>query len=205
MPAAQNKIYYVTAETFNAARHSPHLEIFRKKGIEVLLLSDRIDEWLMTHLTEFQGKAFQSVARGGLDLGELGDQTPAEVTEQQQSDFSELLAKVQELLKDSVKEVRLSQRLTDSPACVVLDEQDLSGAMERLLKASGQAVPTHKPILELNPDHRMVQQLKAQMNEPRFEDWAWILLDQAVLAEGGQLSDPALFVRRFNQLLLDLV
>ena len=108
-------------------------------------------------------------------------------------------------IKDSVKEVRLSQRLTDSPACVVLDEQDLSGAMERLLKASGQAVPTHKPILELNPDHRMIQQLKAQMSGPRFEDWAWILLDQAVLAEGGQLSDPALFVRRFNQLLLDLV
>lgn len=203
MPGAQNKIYYVTAETFNAARHSPHLEIFRKKGIEVLLFSDRIDEWLMTHLTEFQGKSFQSVARGGLDLGELGDQTPTEVKEQQQSDFSELLAKVQELLKDAVKEVRLSQRLTDSPACVVLDEQDLSGAMERLLKASGQPVPTHKPILELNPDHSMVVQLKAHMNGPRFEDWAWVLLDQAILAEGGQLSDPALFVRRFNQLLLD--
>lgn len=205
MPAGQDKIYYITAETFNAARHSPHLEIFRKKGIEVLLLSDRIDEWLISHLTEFQGKTLQSVARGGLDLGELADKPAEEVQAKQQSDFSETLNRTQELLKEVVKEVRLSQRLTDSPACVVLDAQDLSGSMERLLRASGQPVPTHKPILELNPDHPMVQALRTQTDPSHFEDWAWILFDQAVLAEGGQLSDPALFVRRFNKLLLERV
>jgi len=205
MPAGQDKIYYITAETFNAARHSPHLEIFRKKGIEVLLLSDRIDEWLISHLTEFQGKTLQSVARGGLDLGELADKPAEEVQAKQQSDFSETLNRTQELLKEVVKEVRLSQRLTDSPACVVLDTQDLSGSMERLLRASGQPVPTHKPILELNPDHPMVQALRTQTDTSHFEDWAWILFDQAVLAEGGQLSDPALFVRRFNKLLLERV
>ncbi len=204
MPVGQNKIYYVTAETFNAACHSPHLEIFKKKGIEVLLLSDRVDEWLMTHLTEFQGKSFQSVTRGGLDLGDLGDKTAEEHYKQAETDYSETLKKTQEILQDKVKEVRLSQRLTDSPACIVLDDQDMSGQMEKMLRASGQHVPTHKPILELNPDHSMIKQLKGEQDQARFEDWAKILLDQAILAEGGQLEDPASFVRRFNKLLLDL-
>lgn len=205
MSTDQNKIYYLTAETFNAAKNSPHLEIFRKKGIEVLLLSDRVDEWLMSHLTEFQGKSFQSVARGGLDLGELADKTSEEHYKQAEGDFSEVLTKVKEVLANNIKEVRLSRRLTDSPACIVLDENDLSSQMEKLLRASGQPVPVHKPILELNPDHRMVQRLKIETDKSRFEDWVRILFDQAVLAEGGQLEDPATFVKRFNNLLLELV
>ncbi len=204
MPAGQTKIFYVTADTFNAASHSPHLEIFRKKGIEVLLLTDRVDEWLMTHLTEFQGKTLQSVTRGGLDLGELADKTAEEHHKQAETDFEETVKKVKELLEASVKDVRLSQRLTDSPACIVIDEQDLSSQMERLLRASGQQVPTQKPILELNPDHSMVKYLKAEQDNTRFEDWARLLLDQAILAEGGQLADPASFVQRFNKILLEL-
>lgn len=204
MPAGQTKIFYVTADTFNAASHSPHLEIFRKKGIEVLLLTDRVDEWLMTHLTEFQGKPVQAVTRGGLDLGDLADKTAEEQHKQAETDFEETVKKVKELLQSSVKDVRLSQRLTDSPACIVLDEQDMSGQMERMLRASGQHVPTQKPILELNPDHRMVKHLKDEQDSARFEDWSRILLDQAILAEGGQLEDPASFVQRFNKLLLDL-
>lgn len=205
IPNGQNKIYYVTAESFNAARHSPQLEIFRKKNIEVLLLSDKIDEWLMTHVTEFQGKPLQSVVRGGLDLGDLADKGSEEHYKQAESDFAEVLKRVKEALNDSVKEVRLSQRLTDSPACIVLDTNDLSGQMERLLRASGQPVPTHKPILELNPDHRMIKHLKEEQDTAQFLDWAHILLDQAILAEGGQLDDPASFVRRFNKLLLEKV
>ena len=204
MPAGQTKIFYVTADTFNAASHSPHLEIFRKKGIEVLLLTDRVDEWLMTHLTEFQGKPVQAVMRGGLDLGDLADKTAEEHYKQAETDFEETVKKVKELLESSVKDVRLSQRLTDSPACIVLDEQDMSGQMERMLRASGQQVPTQKPILELNPDHRMIKHLKDEQDSARFEDWSRILLDQAILAEGGQLEDPASFVQRFNKLLLAL-
>ncbi len=204
MPSSQNKIYYVTAETFNAAKNSPHLEIFRKKNIEVLLLSERIDEWLMSHLTEFEGKSFQSVTRGGLDLGDLADKTSEEHLKQAETDYSDMLTRMKEVLDTSVKEIRLTQRLTESPACIVIDANDMSNQMERILRASGQPVPTHKPILELNPDHMMIKQLKAEQDKSRFEDWAHILLDQAVLAEGGQLEDPASFVRRFNKLLLEL-
>jgi len=204
MPSQQEKIYYVVGESFNAARHSPHLEIFRKKGIEVLLLSDRVDEWLMGHLTEFKGKSLQSVTRGGLDLGELSDKTTEEHIKQAETDLSETLTQMKEILKDSVKDIRVSQRLTDSPSCVVADEDDMSSQMERLLRASGQVVPIRKPILELNPDHQMVQRLKLEKDTARFEDWTYVLFDQAILAEGGQLSDPASFVRRFNKLLLAL-
>ncbi len=204
MPEGQNKIYFITAETFNATKHSPHLEIFRKKDIEVLLLSDRIDEWLMTHLTEFKEKTFQSVTRGGLDLGDLADKEEKEAQKQVEDDFTETLSKIKAVLDDSVKEVRLTQRLTDSPACVVLDEQDLSGQMERILRASGQAVPTHKPILELNPNHPMVLHLKNETEQTRFSDWTQVLFEQAILAEGGQLEDPASFVRRLNKLLLEV-
>lgn len=204
MPSGQDKIYFITAETFNAAKHSPHLEIFRKKGIEVLLLSDRIDEWLMSHMTEFQEKAFQSVTRGGLDLGDLADKEEEAAQKQVESDFTPILEKIKAILQDAIKEVRLTQRLTDSPACVVLDEKDLSGQMERILRASGQDVPVHKPILELNPEHPMVRYLKDESDESRFEDWTRVLFEQAILAEGGQLEDPASFVRRFNKLLLDV-
>jgi molecular chaperone HtpG len=205
MSSGQDKIYYVTAETFNAAKNSPHLEIFRKKGIEVLLLTDRVDEWLMTHMTEFQGKSFQSVARGGLDLGDLADKTSEEHYKVAEEDFSETLKKIKEILTNDIKEVRLSRRLTDSPACIVLDEKDLSNQMEKLLRAAGQPVPSHKPILELNPDNPMVQRLKIEVDKSRFEDWVRILFDQAVLAEGRQLEDPATFVKRFNHLLMELV
>jgi len=204
MPSQQDKIYYVVGETFNGARHSPHLEIFRKKGIEVLLLSDRVDEWLMGHLTQFKDKPLQSITRGGLDLGELSDKTTEEHIKQAETDLSETLNHMKEVLKDSVKDIRFSQRLTDSPSCVVVDENDMSSQMERMLRASGQVVPIRKPILELNPDHQMIQRLKIEKDTTRFEDWTRVLLDQAILAEGGQLEDPASFVRRFNKLLLEL-
>lgn len=207
MPSGQNKIYYVTAETFNAAKNSPHLEIFRKKGIEVLLLSNRVDEWLVTHLSEFQGKELQSVARGSLDLGDMKETQDKGVEEkfkQAETSFTEVINKIKELLKDQVKDVRLSRRLTTSPACIVVDEKDLSSQMERILRAAGQKVPEHQPILELNPDHFMVQRLKSELNHPRFSNWSRILLDQAILAEGGHLNDPATFVKQLNEVLSEL-
>jgi molecular chaperone HtpG len=207
MPSDQTKIYYIAAESFNAAKNSPHLEIFRKNNIEVLLLSDRVDEWLVAHLTEFQGKQLQSVARGSLDEALL--QSPEEKVRDQkyqlaEGDYSKTLEKVKELLKDRIKEVRLSRRLTTSPACIVVDEQDLSTQMERILRAAGQKVPEHNPILELNPDHLMVKRLKEEVDKPNFADWANILLDQSILAEGGHLNDPASFVKRFNTLLVEM-
>mgnify|MGYP003402239364 FL=1 len=204
MPEGQDKIYYVAAETFNAAKNSPHLEIFRKKGIEVLLLSDRVDEWLMSHMTEFAGKKFQSVAKGGLELGALDDK--AEVAEQEQltSELQPLLDRIKQILAEQIKEVRITRRLTNSPACIVAGEHDMTPQMERLMRAAGQAVPHNKPILELNPEHMMVQKLKTEIDETRFADWVKILFDQAVLAEGGQLEDPAVFVQRLNKLLLEL-
>ncbi len=198
----QNKIYFVTAETFNAAKNSPHLEIFRKKGIEVLLLTDRIDEWLTSHLTEFQGKSFQSVARGGLDLGELEDKASDEKHKEVEGDFDETLKKIKEVLGDRIKDVRLSRRLIDSPTCVVIDENDMTTQMERMMRAAGQHVPKHKPILEVNPDHSMIIRLKTETDKAHFADWIEVLFDQAVLAEGGQLDDPASFVKRLNALLL---
>jgi len=202
MKTGQDKLYYVTADTFNAAKNSPHLEIFRKQGIEVLLLSDRIDEWLMSHLTEFQKKHFQSVARGGLELGDLADKTQDEKYKQAEDTFGETVKKIKEVLGERVKEVRISKRLTDSPTCVVVDEQDMSSQMERMLRAAGQKVPAHKPILELNPDHLMIQKLQKEKDSALFKDWTEVLFDQAVLSEGGQLDDPASFVKRFNALLL---
>jgi molecular chaperone HtpG len=204
MPSTQDKIYYLTAETFNAAKNSPHLEIFRKKGIEVLLLTDRVDEWLMSHLTEYHGKTLHSVAKGGLDLGEQENKAVEEQLKEVNKAFTETLKKMKDVLGDTVQEVRLSRRLTDSPACIVVGENDMSTQMERLLKAAGQKVPAHKPILELNPDHMMVKRLQSETDQIRFEDWSKILFDQAVLAEGGQLDDPGSFVKRFNKLLLEL-
>ncbi len=202
MKEGQEKIYYITAETFNAAKNSPHLEVFRKKGIEVLLMSDRVDEWAMSYLTEFDGKQFASVAKGGLDLGKLEDEAEKEAQEKEANEFKPLTEKIKTSLGDRVKEVRITHRLTDSPACLVAEEHDLSGNLARMLKAAGQAMPTSQPILEINPQHPVVLRLKSE--EKRFDDWAAVLFDQALLAEGGQLDDPATFVRRVNQLMLEL-
>lgn len=204
MPEGQDKIYYVAGETFNAAKNSPHLEVFRKKGIEVLLLSDRVDEWLMSHLTEFDSKKFQSVAKGGLELGDLDDKEAKEKVEGQSKDYKDTIEKMQKILDSKVKEIRLSHRLTTSPACIVADEHAMTPQMERIMKAAGQNVPTSKPILELNPEHLLIQQLKSEESEDKFADLSNILLDQAILSEGGQLDDPASFVKRFNELLINL-
>jgi molecular chaperone HtpG len=202
MKEGQDKIYYITAETFAAAKSSPHLEVFRKKGIEVLLLSDRVDEWVVASLAEFEGKPLQSVAKGGLDLGGLEDEQEKEAQKKEADEFKELLEKMQEILGDKVKEVRVTHRLTDSASCLVVDSGDLSANLERMLKAAGQKVPNAKPILEINPGHPMVKRLKAEIGQGRFGDWSHILFDQALLAEGGQLEDPAGFVHRLNGLIL---
>jgi len=198
----QDKIYYVTAETFNAAKNSPHLEVFRKKGIEVLLLSDRVDEWVVGHLTEFQGKALVSVAKGGLDLGALEDEAERQTGNEEATELKMLIDSIKSSLGERVKDVRVTRRLTESPACLVADEHDVSANLARMLKAAGQRVPDSKPILEINPKHPVVLRLKAE--DKRFDDWAAVLLDQAILAEGGQLDDPARFVKRVNQLMLDM-
>ncbi|MFZ4536930.1 molecular chaperone HtpG [Propionivibrio sp.] len=202
MKEGQEKIYYVTAETFTAAKNSPHLEIFRKKGIEVLLLSERVDEWVTGSLTEFDGKPLQSVAKGGLDLGKLEDAADKEETEKAADEYKELLDKIKTTLGDKVKDVRVTHRLTDSPSCLVADEHDLGGNLARILKAAGQKAPDTKPILEINPKHPAVQRLKYE--ESSFDDWANLLLEQATLAEGGTLDDPAGFVKRINDLMLAL-
>jgi molecular chaperone HtpG len=202
MKEGQEKIYYVTADSFKAALNSPHLEIFRKKGIEVLLLSDRVDEWVVGNLTEFDGKPLQSVAKGCLDLGKLEDEAEKKEAEKAADEYKELLGKIKAALGDRVKDVRVTHRLTDSPSCLVSDEFDLSGNLARILKAAGQKAPDVKPILEINPNHPAVQRLKYE--ETRFDDWACLLFEQALLAEGGQLDDPASFVRRINDLMLAL-
>ena len=202
MKDGQDKIYFVTAETFTAAKNSPHLEIFRKKGIEVLLLSDRVDEWVTGHLTEFEGKALQSVAKGGLDLGTLEDEVEKKEAEQAADEYKDLIEKIKGALGEQVKDVRVTHRLTDSPSCVVADEHDLGGNLARILKAAGQKAPEMKPILEINPKHPAVQRLKYE--ETHFADWAHLLLEQATLAEGGTLEDPAGFVKRINALMLEL-
>lgn len=203
MKEGQDKIYYVTADSLKAARSSPHLEIFRKKGIEVLLLSDRVDEWLVANLTEYNGKQLQSIAKGSLDLGKLEDETEKKEYEKEADEYKELVTKMKEVLGERIKDVRVTFRLTESPACLVVDTHDMSGNLERLLKSAGQKVPNTKPILEINPHHPMVQRLKYE--EAKFSDWSNILFDQALLAEGGQLEDPASFVRRLNDLLLQNV
>jgi molecular chaperone HtpG len=202
MKQGQDKIYYVTAETFNAAKNSPHLEVFRKKGIEVLLLADRVDEWVVGHLPEFQGKALVSVAKGGLDLGALEDEAERKAGDSEATELGTLLDRIKSSLGERVKDVRFTRRLTESPACLVADEHDVSGNLARMLKAAGQRVPEAKPILEINPKHPIVLRLKSE--DKRFDDWVAVLLDQAILAEGGQLDDPTRFVKRVNQFMLDL-
>ncbi|MFT3803369.1 MAG: molecular chaperone HtpG [Burkholderiaceae bacterium] len=206
MKEGQDKIYYVTGETDAAARNSPHLEVFRKKGIEVLLMTDRVDEWALSFLTQFDGKELVSVARGGLDLGKLEDETEKQETEKVSEEFKDLVERITKSLGEQVKSVRVTNRLTDSPSCLVSDEGDISGNLERLLKQAGQKAPDRKPILEINPGHPLVQRLKAGTSDEstQFDDWSQLLFDQAHLAEGGQLKDPASFVRRMNGMLLAL-
>ena len=202
MKEGQDKIYYISAESFAAAKNSPHLEIFRKKGLEVLLMTDRVDEWLMSHLNEFEGKHFQSVAKGALDLDKIASEEEKQEQKQAEDQYKDLLAKVKEVLGDQVKEVRVSTRLTDSPACLVVDEYALSAHLERMLRDAGQNVPASKPYLELNPQHPLVGRLQGEADAGRFDDLAHLLFEQALLAEGGQLEDPASFVKRLNALLL---
>ena len=196
----QDKIYYVTADSYIAGKNSPHLEIFRKKGVEVLLLTDRVDEWMLSFLTDFEGKELTSVAKGDLDLGKLEDEAEKKQHEETETQFKDLVEKMKTALADKAKDVRVTFRLTDSPACLVADDNELSGNLMRMLKAAGQAAPESKPILEVNPDHPLVQKLKYE--EAKFADWSHILFDQALLAEGGSLADPASFVKRLNELLL---
>ena len=201
MKEGQKDIYFIAADSFAAAKHSPHLEIFRKKGIEVLLLSDRVDEWLTSNLNEFDGKPMKSVAKGGLDLGELEDEAEKTAQKEAEDAMKPLVERIQTALGERVKEVRVTHRLTDSPACLVTGEADMSANLERLLKAAGQAAPSVKPTLEINPSHALVTRLNSEADEDRFADWANLLFEQALLAEGGQLDDPASFVRRLNGLL----
>jgi molecular chaperone HtpG len=204
MKDGQDKIYYVTAESFAAAKNSPHLEIFRKKGVEVLLLHDRVDEWVVSNLTEFDGKSLQSVAKGDLDLGKLADEAEKKEQEKVADEFKELTHKIRIALQNQVKEVRVTHRLTDSPACLVADEYGPSANLQRILKSVGQKVEQTKPILEINPRHLLLRKLQSETEKIRFDDWCRVLFDQSLLAEGGQLEDPAGFVKRLNSLLLTM-
>jgi molecular chaperone HtpG len=204
MKEGQEKIYYVVAENYNTAKSSPHLEVFRKKGIEVLLLSDRVDEWLMSHLFEYEGKSFQDVGKGQLDLGKLDSEEEKKAQEKVAEAKKPLLDRVKQVLDAEVSEVRITHRLTDSPACVVVGEHDMGAQMRRILEAAGQTLPDSKPVFELNPEHPLVVKLEAETNQDRFNDLTHILFDQANLAEGAQLENPAAYVQRLNKLLLEL-
>lgn len=203
MKEGQDKIYYLTADSWQAASTSPHLEVFRKKGIEVLLLTDRVDEWMLSFLHEFDGKSLVSVARGDLDLGDMEDADTKAAHEKTAEEFKPLIEKAKDVLQDKAKDVRITFRLTESPSCVVSDDGDMSGYLQRMLKQAGQNAPTSKPILELNPEHALVKKISEllESNAEAFEDRVHVLFDQALLAEGGALEDPAAYVRRVNRLL----
>ena len=202
MNEEQDKIYYITADSFNAAKNSPHLEILRKKGIEVLLLSDRVDEWLLSHLPEYDGKAFISVTQGDLDLGKLDSEEEKQEQEKQQTEFASFIERIKKVLGDKVKDVRLTQRLTSTPSCIVADNDDMSTQMAKLMAQMGQPVPDSKPIFEINPEHVMITKLADMADEELFAEWSELLLQQAVLSEKGSLDDPSEFVARINKLLL---
>ena len=204
MVEGQDKIYYLTGEHYNQVKNSPHLEIFRKKGIEVLLLTDRIDEWLMSHLTEYNGKQFIDIARGDLDLGKLEGEEDKQAQEKQAEAKADLVKRIQEALKDELQEVRVSHRLTDSPAVLVINEDDMGLQMRKILEATGQKAPESKPILEINTSHPLLDKLDNEQDEARFADLSQILFDQAALAAGEALQDPAAYVRRLNALLVEL-
>jgi len=202
MQEGQEKIYFIAADSHSAAKNSPHLEIFKKKGIEVILLSDRVDEWLTSHLMEFDGKKLQSVAKGELDLGK--DEDSEKELEEKTKASEKLVKRMKKSLNEKVEEVRVSNRLTDSPACIVLNEQDMAMHMQRIMKEAGHAMPSSKPILEINPDHPIVKKMDSEKSKKKFDDWSDILFDQALLAEGGQLEDPASFVAKLNKMLVSI-
>ena len=204
MKEGQDKIYYITADTHTAAKNSPHLEVFRKRGIEVLLLSDRVDEWLVQHLMEFEGKSLQSVAKGDLDLSKMETEEEKQEQEKIEQEAKNIVEHIKQALGEKVEEVRVSHRLTNSPACIVLNNQDMALYMQQLLKQAGHDMPTTKPILEVNPTHPLLARMQAETDDDRFAEWSSVLLDQAILAEGGQLEDPAGFVNRLNRLMLAL-
>jgi molecular chaperone HtpG len=200
MPMKQKAIYYITADSHNAASTSPHLEIFRKNDVEVLLLSDPVDEWLVSSLNEYKDKPLKSVAKGALDLDDFASPEDKKASEQKEKDLSELTEKMQSVLEGKVKSVRVSLRLTDSPACLVADEADLGGNLERILAAMGQSAPDAKPIMEINPNHPLIRQLDPE--HVRLGDWTQVLFDQAALSEGAPLPEPAAYVQRVNDLLV---
>jgi len=204
MKEGQEKIYYVVADSFEAAKNSPHLEVFRKKGIEVLLMSDRIDEWLVSHLTEVDGKQLQSVTRGGLDLGDMDDEETKQAQEKLEQEFDSVVSRIKKSLEGKVKDVKLSQRLTDSPACIVADEHDMSSQMMKLMQSVGQEVPDALPIFEINAEHELVKHVADETDDEKFNQWTEVLFEQAMLAERGSLKDPASFVARLNKLMLSL-
>ncbi len=201
MKEGQEQIYFITSDSYTAAKNSPHLEVFKRKGLEVLLLSDRIDEWLVQHLTEFDGKKLQNIAKGDLDMGQFEDEEEKKAQEKAEGDMKGVLEMMKEKLADKAKDVRITHRLTDSPSCLVLDQFDMGLQMQQIMRAAGQEVPQSKPILEINPEHALVAKLKDMGDQAQFENWSHILFDQAMLAEGGQLEDPAAYVRRINQML----
>ncbi|KXX64481.1 molecular chaperone HtpG [Marichromatium gracile] len=205
MQEGQEKIYFITADSPAAARHSPHLEVFRKKGVEVLLLSDRVDEWLVSHLTEYKGKTLQSVTKGDLDLGGLADAEDQAAKEKAEEEHGSLLEQMKQALGEQVETVRASTRLVDSPACLVVGEHDMSANLARVLKSVGQDAPETKPTLEVNLEHPLLKRLEAETDDERFAELAMVLFDQAQLAEGGQLEDPAAFVGRLNKLMLNMM
>ncbi len=201
MQEGQDKIYYITAESYASAKNSPHLEIFRRKGIEVLLLSDRVDDWLVGYLTDYEGKHLQSVAKGDLDLGGLANEEEKKIAEEQGKAMEPVIERLKKALGERISEVKVSSRLIDSPACLISDVYGMSRTMEKLMKSMGQTAPTSKPIFEINPDHALINRLSAENDDARFAELAHILYDQAILSEGGQLDDPASFVKRLNGLL----
>ncbi|MBT4081651.1 MAG: molecular chaperone HtpG, partial [Gammaproteobacteria bacterium] len=204
MKEGQNKIYFITAETYNGAKNSPHMEVFRKKGIEVLLLSDHVDEWVTQHLREFDGKSLQSITQGDLDLGELEDKDEKEELKKEEENFKKLIEQMKEVLSEEVDDIRVTNRLTDSPACLVAGAGAMDANMERIMKSMGQEVPGSKRIMEINVEHPLIERLQNETDDERFADWSRILFDQSLLAEGSQLDDPASFTRRLNGLLQTL-
>lgn len=204
MQAGQDKIYYITADSYAAAKNSPHLELLKKKDIEVLLLSDRVDEWLVSHLHEFDGKQLTSVAKGDLDLGDTETEEEKKAKEETEKGAKDLVERIQKSLDGRVKAVKVTHRLTDSPACIVADQFGMSAHLARMLKEAGQAAPDDKPTLEINPTHPLVKKLERESEGERFDDWASIVLDQAILAEGGKLDDPGSFVQKLNKMVLDI-
>lgn len=204
MKEGQDKIYYIAAETPKAAANSPHLEVFRKKGLEVLLLSDRVDEWLMSHLFEFDGKSFVDIGRGDLDLGKLDSEEEKQAQEEAAKENEDLVKRIKDVLGADVEAVRVTHRLTDSPACLVVGQHDMGLQMRRIMEAAGQSMPESKPIFEINPEHPLIDRLDKEVDEDRFADLTRVVFDQASLAAGGQLDDPAAYVKRLNKLLLEM-